>query len=59
MQQIISNPPSRLQQREINPVLPNRLPLVGLVLLVSIPAAILTAIIMGFVNAIRFVTRFF
>ncbi len=36
-----------------------RLPICGLVLLVSVPAALLTALIMGFVYVIRFVAKGF
>lgn len=59
MQQIIPNPPPRFQQWNTYPASLTRLPICGLVLLVSLPAALLTAIIMGFVHMIRLVTRSF
>ncbi|MCY7329761.1 MAG: hypothetical protein LH618_14505 [Saprospiraceae bacterium] len=59
MQHIISIIPPRFQERDAYPTLMTRLPICGLVLLVSIPAALLTVLIMGFVQTIRFFTKSF
>ncbi len=47
----------RFHERDSKPASLTKLPICGLILLVSIPAALLTVMIMGFVHTIRFITK--
>ena len=59
MREIIFNPPARFHRRDASPSVLTQIPMCGLVLVVSIPAALLTAVIMGGIYAVRFVTKVF
>ena len=59
MPEIVLSSPARFQMRDMQASLPTALPISILVLVVSIPAALLTVLVMGCVYAFRFVAKIF
>ncbi len=59
MPEIILSSPARFQMRDVQALLPTALPISLLVLIVSIPAALLTVLVMGCVYAFRFIAKVF
>lgn len=59
MPKIVSISLPRFHERDAQRNIVTKLPLCALVLLVSIPAALLTVVIMGCVHAVRFVAKLF